>query len=80
MNIHPAVIISSGVKLGSGVKVGAFSIIYDNVQIGDYSEIRSHCEIGIKTTFSDGYPLIIVAATKPLLGIGLRFWKEQNRV
>lgn len=61
MSIHTTALISTKAKLGSGVKVGAFTIIHDNVQIDEGCEIGSHCELGIKSPFSDGVPLTIGA-------------------
>ena len=59
MNIHPSAIVSPKAKLGKNIKIDAFSIIHENVQIGDNSEIGSHCEIGIKNHLSENLPLII---------------------
>ena len=57
--IHSTAIISSKAKLGSDVKVGAYTIVHSNVQIGDGSEIGSHCEIGHPTLRAQGRPLIV---------------------
>lgn len=40
--IHPTAIVSKKARLGAGVSVGPFSIIYDDVEIGDETEIRSN--------------------------------------
>ena len=63
MNIHPTAIVSANAKLGSNIKIDAFSIIHENVQIGDNCEIGSYCEIGIKNHLSQDFPLIIGAGS-----------------
>ena len=57
--IHPTALIDSNATLGTGVSVGAYTIVHGNVVIGEGSEIGSHCEIGVPSTLSDGAPLII---------------------
>lgn len=57
--IHSTAIVSSKAKIGTGVTIGAFTIVYDNVEIGDGTLIGSHCEIGLPTPLSDGKPLKI---------------------
>lgn len=57
--IHASAIVSPRAKLGANVSIGPFSIIHDDVVIGDETTIESHCEIGIATTLSDGSALII---------------------
>lgn len=50
--IHPTALIDGDVKLGIGVKIGAYCVITGNVTIGDgtvimpFTEIRSGVEIG----------------------------------
>jgi acyl-[acyl carrier protein]--UDP-N-acetylglucosamine O-acyltransferase len=48
LNIHPTAIVSNNAQVPNSVKVGPFSIIHDNVFIGEDSNIGSYCEIGIK--------------------------------
>lgn len=57
--IHASAIISPKAKLGANVSIGPFTIIHDDVVIGDSTTIESHCEIGIPTALSDGSPLTI---------------------
>lgn len=57
--IHPTALIDGDAKIGSGVRVGAFTIIHGNVVIGDDTEIGSHCEIGVPSQLSDGSALVI---------------------
>lgn len=59
MMIHPTALISPKAVLGQGVSVGPYTIIHDNVQLGDKCSIGSHCEIGLPTPRSEGRPLII---------------------
>lgn len=61
--IHASAIISRKARLGKNLRIGAFSIIHDNVEIGDDSEIGTHCEIGISTSLSDGSALRLGANT-----------------
>jgi acetyltransferase-like isoleucine patch superfamily enzyme len=57
--IHPTSIISPKAKIGSGVTIGAFTIVYDNVVIADGTTIGAHCEIGYPTVLADDVPLHI---------------------
>jgi acetyltransferase-like isoleucine patch superfamily enzyme len=41
------------------VRVGAFSIVHDNVVLGSDVTVESHCEIGHPTPLAEGRPLII---------------------
>lgn len=58
-DIHPLALVSPLAKLGKNVKVGAFTIIHDNVIVGESSIIESHCIIGHPTPLSEGVPLKI---------------------
>ena len=57
--IHPTALISPNAALGQGVSVGPYTIIHDNVHLGENSFIGSHCEIGLPTPRAEGRPLII---------------------
>lgn len=57
--IHETAIVSPKAILGKGVRVGAFTIIYDNVEIGDGVVIEPHCEIGVSNALSLAEPLKI---------------------
>jgi acyl-[acyl carrier protein]--UDP-N-acetylglucosamine O-acyltransferase len=59
--IHPSAIVSPKAKLGANVKIGPFSIVHDNVDIGDNTVIDSHCEIGYPSALAGDRPLIIGA-------------------
>ncbi len=45
MNIHPSALIDKNVKLGTGVGVGAYSVIKGEVEIGDNCIIKDHVTI-----------------------------------
>ena len=57
--IHPSSLISPKAKIGKNVSIGAFTIVYDNVEIADNSIIEENCSIGVSNQFSHGLPLII---------------------
>jgi acyl-[acyl carrier protein]--UDP-N-acetylglucosamine O-acyltransferase len=59
--IHPTALVSPRARLGLNVRIGAFTIVHDDVELGDGSEIGSHCEIGHPTARADGRPLVIGA-------------------
>lgn len=56
--IHSTAIISPQAKIGKNVKVGPFSIIHDDCEIGDATEIDAFCEIGHPSARATS-PLII---------------------
>jgi len=45
MNVHPTAIIHPGAQLASNVTVGPFSIIGENVELGEGTEVMSHVVI-----------------------------------
>lgn len=59
MSIHTSAHISPCAILGDDVEIGAFTIIHDNVIIGDRVKIGAHCELGIPSPNSNHSPLII---------------------
>jgi acetyltransferase-like isoleucine patch superfamily enzyme len=61
--IHLSAIVSPKAKLGANVTIGPFTVVHDDVVIGDDTQIESHCEIGKPTRLSDGSPLVIGAAS-----------------
>ena len=42
VQVHPTAIVEAGAKLGTGVKIGAYSLIGRDVEIGDGCEVQSH--------------------------------------
>lgn len=59
MAVSPLALVSAGAKLGADVTVGPFTIVHDNVVIGDRVTIDGHCEIGYPTPLAGGEPLVI---------------------
>lgn len=59
VKVHPTALVSDKAKFGENVTIGAYSIIHDNVVIGDNSVVEAYCELGIENKFCDGLPLII---------------------
>lgn len=57
--INSTVIISKDAVIGKNVKIGAFSIIHEGVEIGDDSSIGSYCEIGLPTALAKSNSLKI---------------------
>ncbi|MGE5548205.1 MAG: acyltransferase [Solirubrobacterales bacterium] len=57
--IHPTALVSPKARLGKDVTIGAFTIIHDDVVIGEGSTIGSHCEIGYPTPLAPGEMLVI---------------------
>jgi len=57
--IHPTALVASGARLGRDVRIGPFSIVHANVELGDRCEIGSHCEIGHPTARAEGRPLVL---------------------
>ena len=52
--IHQTAIVEDGARLGSGVRVGEFSIVRAGASIGAGSQIGSHCEIGYGSDAFEG--------------------------
>lgn len=57
--IHPTAIVSQKAQLGRNVSVGPFTVIYDEVIIGDDTSIGGYCELGHPTALAQGVPLIL---------------------
>lgn len=57
--IHPTAYVSPGAKLGNGVEIGPFSVVHENVILGDRTKVGAYCELGIPTPLGDGTPLFI---------------------
>ncbi len=58
-SIHPSSYVSAGARLGNDVEIGHFSIVHENVILGDRVKIGAYCELGISTPLGDGTPLCI---------------------
>ncbi|WP_201580289.1 acyltransferase [Psychrobacter sp. Pi2-52] len=61
MNIHPTAIVSDKAIINTNVRIGAYTIIYDNVEIAENTIIEAFCEIGVANNFSNGDKLYIGA-------------------
>lgn len=61
MSIHPSAIISDKAIIGANVKIGAYTIIYDNVEVSENTTIEPFCEIGVSNHLSGGEVLYIGA-------------------
>lgn len=57
--IHPSAIISDKASIGKNVTIGAFTVIHENVLIGDNSVVEAYCELGVVNAFCEGMPLVI---------------------
>jgi acetyltransferase-like isoleucine patch superfamily enzyme len=57
--IHPTALISPKAQLGLNVSVGPFTVIHDDVIVGEETVIEGHCEIGHPTPLAQGLPLVI---------------------
>ena len=58
MTIHPTAIVSPNAVLGKDIKIGAFSVINENVILGDRVTVEAFCELGVKTSHGNGSPLV----------------------
>lgn len=59
MSVHPTAIVSEKAVIGANVKIGPYTIIYDNVEIADNTTIEAFCEIGVANHLSEGAKLYI---------------------
>lgn len=57
--IHPTAFVSKNADIGADVNIGPYSIIHDNVKIGDNCTIDSYCEIGYPSRLAKRQELII---------------------
>jgi len=62
--IHPSAIVSPKARLGAGVSIGPFTVVHDNVELGDNCQVDGFCELGYPTPLADGKPLVIGANAK----------------
>ena len=64
--IHPTAIIDAAAQLGSGVTIGAYSVVGPHVTLGDGVKLHSHVVIDGYTTVGAGcevYPFAVLGAT-----------------
>jgi acetyltransferase-like isoleucine patch superfamily enzyme len=44
--IHPTCLVGTDAEIGEGVDIGPFTVVYDNVTLGEGAKIESHCSLG----------------------------------
>ncbi len=57
--IHPTALVSPKAQVAHGVSVGPFTVVHDDVIVGEGSVIEGHCEIGHPTPLAKDLPLVI---------------------
>lgn len=77
--VHPTAIVADGAKLGSGVRIGPFSVVGPNVTLGDDVELVSHAVVEGNTTIGAGSRIF------PFASVGhqpqdLKYHGEASRV
>lgn len=61
--VSPLASVSPRASLGQNVTIGAFTVVHNDVVLGDRSTVDSHCVIGYPTPLAQGRPLVIGADT-----------------
>ncbi len=61
--ISPHAMVSSKADIPRDCTIGPFTVVHDNVRLGEGSTIGSHCEIGVPTAAAEGKPLEIGAGS-----------------
>ncbi len=61
--IHPTALVSPHARLGEGVRIGPFSVVHDDVELGEGCVVDSHCELGYPTPRAEGRPLVVGAGS-----------------
>src|SRR6267142_1597781 len=64
-NIHPSAVVSQRARIGYGCYIGPYSIVGDDVELGDNVRLESHCVIDGRTTVGAGTHIF------PFVSIGL---------
>src|SRR5690348_7633471 len=57
--IHPTAVVSRKADVPPDLRIGPFSVIHDDVRLGEGTVVESHCVIGQPTPLADGKPLVI---------------------
>lgn len=57
--IHSTAFVSDKAVIGNNVSIGAYTVIHDNVIIGDNSIIESFCELGVQNKYCGSQPLTL---------------------
>lgn len=58
-DIHPTATIAVNARIGTGVRIGPYSIIHHGVEIGDGTQIGAFCELGIPTPAAKSMDLVV---------------------
>jgi len=64
-NIHPSAVVSSHARIGRDCHIGPYSIVGDEVELGDGVRLESHCVVDGRTTIGAGTHVF------PFVSIGL---------
>lgn len=64
-NIHPSAVVSGRARIGRDCHVGPYSIVGDQVELGDGVRLESHCVVDGRTTIGSGTHVF------PFVSIGL---------
>jgi UDP-N-acetylglucosamine acyltransferase len=64
-NIHPSAVVSSHARIGRGCHIGPYSLVGDEVELGDAVRLESHCVVDGRTTIGAGTQVF------PFVSIGL---------
>ena len=64
-NIHPSAVVSSRARIGRDCHIGPYSIVGDEVEMGDGVRLESHCVVDGRTTIGAGTHVF------PFVSIGL---------
>jgi UDP-N-acetylglucosamine acyltransferase len=64
-DVHPSAVVSARARVGRDCYVGPYSIVGDEVELGDGVRLESHCVIDGRTTIGEGTRLF------PFVSIGL---------
>ncbi|MBX3094057.1 MAG: N-acetyltransferase [Cryobacterium sp.] len=60
-SVHETAIVSSAARIAPSVSIGPYTIVHDNVVIGEGTVIGAHCEIGHRASVRSAMPLTIGA-------------------
>jgi acetyltransferase-like isoleucine patch superfamily enzyme len=61
--IHPTAIVGKKAQIGQNVSIGPFTVVYDDVVVGEETTIEGHCEIGYPSPLAERRPLILGKAS-----------------
>lgn len=61
MSISPLALVSPQARIGARAAIGPFTIVHDDVELGDDAFVDGHCVLGQPTPLADGRPLVVGA-------------------